>query len=73
MFVIYKENVVLGLDGCTESYRILKYLIEASVSFWQIVDLGPMLLNFLQLQFTNVHNKQECLSLASLPYIVKCL
>ncbi len=32
-----------------------------------------MVYNFLYLQFTNVHNRLECLSLASLSRLVKCL
>jgi hypothetical protein len=31
---------------------------------------GPMLLNFLRATFTNIHNKLECFSLASLSSLV---
>jgi len=36
---------------------------------WKLVQ-GPMLLNFLRPSFTNVRNKLECLSLASICSLV---
>jgi hypothetical protein len=64
MLSVIMPNVVL----LRASAPFNSYPIQLKTHFREIVQPGPTSYNFLRRQFTNVHNKLECLSKSSLPF-----
>ncbi len=67
----YSEVFITAVKKCL--FGIINYNKKDFIVFVLSTELGRMLLNFLQPQVTNFHNKQECLSLASLPALFSVL